>query len=154
MLAESAIPWPTSIHASIAWRHVGHSFHRVNCPCPEHGRNLNSQLSSAIFAPILPTEPEDHDETIDRFPVNGLISAVQNKHSVHQYLEIRLHSGGFLSSFSIFDIFAPENLKLNSITSNIFFLGHEKLLLYYYKCQAAVLSCQYQLQPGEAVCRT
>ena len=30
---------------------------RVNCPCPEQGRNLNSQLSSAIFAPILPTEP-------------------------------------------------------------------------------------------------
>ena len=34
---------------------------RLNCPCPEQGRNPNSQLSSAIFAPILPSEPEDHD---------------------------------------------------------------------------------------------
>ena len=28
----------------------------VNCPCSEQGRNLNSQLSSPIFAPILPTQ--------------------------------------------------------------------------------------------------
>ena len=34
-------------------------FGRVNCPCPEQGRNPNSPLSSAIFAPILPTEPEE-----------------------------------------------------------------------------------------------
>ena len=46
---------------------------RVNCPCPEQGRNPNSQLSIAIFAPILPTDPEDHDQTIHRVPVNGLI---------------------------------------------------------------------------------
>ena len=26
---------------------------RVNCPCPEQGGTLNSQLSSVIFAPIL-----------------------------------------------------------------------------------------------------
>ena len=36
-------------------------------------RNLNSQLSSSIFAPILPTEPEDHDQTIHKVSVNGLI---------------------------------------------------------------------------------
>ena len=46
---------------------------RVNCPCPEQGQNLNSQLSSALFVPILPTEPEDHDQAIHRVPVNGLI---------------------------------------------------------------------------------
>ena len=46
---------------------------RVNYPCPEQGRNPNSQLSSAIFAPILRTEPEDHDQTIHRVPVNELI---------------------------------------------------------------------------------
>ena len=46
---------------------------RVNCPCPEQGLYPNSQLSSAIFAPILPTEPEDHDQTIHRVPVNELI---------------------------------------------------------------------------------
>ena len=46
---------------------------RVNCPCPEQGRNPNSRLSSAIFARILPTEPENHDQTIHTVPVNGLI---------------------------------------------------------------------------------
>ena len=46
---------------------------RVNCPCPEQGRNLNSQLSSAIIPPALPTEPDDHDQTIHRVLVNGLI---------------------------------------------------------------------------------
>ena len=46
---------------------------RVNCPCPEQGQNLNSQHSSAISAPILPTEPEDHDQSIHRVPVNELI---------------------------------------------------------------------------------
>ena len=46
---------------------------KVNCPCPEQGRNPNSQLLSAVFGPILPTEPEDHDQTIHRVPVNGLI---------------------------------------------------------------------------------
>ena len=45
---------------------------RVNCPSPEQVRNLNSQLSSAISAPILLTESEDHDQTINRVPVNGL----------------------------------------------------------------------------------
>ena len=30
-------------------------------------------LSNAIFAPILPTEPEDHDQTIHRVPGNRLI---------------------------------------------------------------------------------
>ena len=50
-----------------------HLRYRINCPCPEQGQNLNSQLSGAIFAPILPTEPEDHDQTIHRFPVNGLM---------------------------------------------------------------------------------
>ena len=44
----------------------------VNCPCPEQGRNSNSQLSSAIYAPILPTEPKDNDQTIRRVPVNEL----------------------------------------------------------------------------------
>ena len=44
----------------------------VNCPCPEQGRNPNSQLSSAIYAPILPTEPKGNDQTIHRVPVNGL----------------------------------------------------------------------------------
>ena len=48
-------------------------FHRVNCPCPEQGGTPNSQLSSAIFAPILPIEPDDHDQIIHRVPVNGLI---------------------------------------------------------------------------------
>ena len=38
-----------------------------------HQRNQNSQLSSVIFAPILRTEPEDHDQTIHRVPVNDLI---------------------------------------------------------------------------------
>ena len=42
--------------------------YRVNCPCPKQGRN-----PSATFAPILPTEPEDHDQTIHRVTVNGLI---------------------------------------------------------------------------------
>ena len=46
---------------------------RVNCPWPEQGRNPNSQLLSAIFAPILPTEPEDHDH---RVSVNGLIEVL------------------------------------------------------------------------------
>ena len=46
---------------------------RVNCPCLEQGQNPNSQLSSAIFAPILQKEPEDHDQTIHRVPVNELI---------------------------------------------------------------------------------
>ena len=32
---------------------------RVNCPCPEQGRNPNSQLSSAISASILPLEPQN-----------------------------------------------------------------------------------------------
>ena len=41
---------------------------RVNCPCPEQGRNPNGQLSSVMFAPILRTEPEDHDQTIHRVP--------------------------------------------------------------------------------------
>ena len=45
---------------------------RVN-PCPEQGRNPNSQLSSVIFAPILRTEPKDRDQTIHRVSVNGLI---------------------------------------------------------------------------------
>ena len=47
--------------------------YRVNCPCPEQGRNPNSQLSNSVFAPILPTESEDHDQTIHRVPVNGLV---------------------------------------------------------------------------------
>ena len=46
---------------------------KINCPCPEQGRNPNSQLLSAIFAPILPTEPENHDPTIHRILVNGVI---------------------------------------------------------------------------------
>ena len=48
-------------------------YSRVNCPCPEQCRNPNSQLSSARFAPTLRTEPKDHDHTIHRVPVNGLI---------------------------------------------------------------------------------
>ena len=46
---------------------------RVNCPCPEQGRNPNSQLSSAISPSILPIEPQDHNQLIHRNPVNGLI---------------------------------------------------------------------------------
>ena len=34
----------------------------VNCHCPKQGQNLNSLLSSAIVAPILPTEPDDHNQ--------------------------------------------------------------------------------------------
>ena len=45
----------------------------VNCPCPEQGRNLNNQLSSAISDSILPIEPQDHNQTIHRNPVNGLV---------------------------------------------------------------------------------
>ena len=45
---------------------------RVNCPCPEQGRNPNSQLSSVISASILPIEPQDHNQSIHRNPVNGL----------------------------------------------------------------------------------
>ena len=41
----------------------------VNCPCPEQGRNLNSQLSSAISASILRIEPEDRIQLIHRNPV-------------------------------------------------------------------------------------
>ena len=33
----------------------------VKCPCPEQGRNPNSQLQSAMVAPILPTKPDNHD---------------------------------------------------------------------------------------------
>ena len=46
---------------------------RVNCPCPEQGRNPNSQLSSAISPSILPIEPQDHNQLIHRNPVNGLV---------------------------------------------------------------------------------
>ena len=52
---------------------VGISTYGVNCPCPEQGRNPNSQLLSAIFAPILPTEPEYHGRTIHRVPASGLL---------------------------------------------------------------------------------
>ena len=47
---------------------------RVNCPCPEQGRNPNSQLSSAISASIIPKEPEDHNQPIHRNPVNGFVT--------------------------------------------------------------------------------
>ena len=46
---------------------------RVNCPCPEQGRNPNRQLSSAKSAPILPTESEGCDQTVHRVPLNGLM---------------------------------------------------------------------------------
>ena len=52
------------------------STNRVNCPVPnrsEQGQNQNSQLLSIIFAPISRTEPQDHNQTIHRVPVNGLI---------------------------------------------------------------------------------
>ena len=49
----------------------------VNCPSPEQGRNSNSQLSSATFVPILPTEPEDCDHTIHGVPVNRLIGILR-----------------------------------------------------------------------------
>ena len=45
----------------------------VNCPCPEQGRNPNSQLSIAISASILPIEPQDHNQPVHRNPVNGLV---------------------------------------------------------------------------------
>ena len=37
---------------------------RVNCLSPEQGRNLNSQLSSAISASILPIESQNHYQPI------------------------------------------------------------------------------------------
>ena len=46
---------------------------RVNCSCPEQGRNPNSQLKSAISASILPIEPQDHNRPIHRNPVNGFL---------------------------------------------------------------------------------
>ena len=46
---------------------------RVNCPCPEQGRNPNNQLSSAISAPTLLIEPQDHNQPIHRNPVNSLV---------------------------------------------------------------------------------
>ena len=47
--------------------------HGLNRFKPEGGLNLPTLLSSTIFALILPTEPENHDQTIYRVPVNGLI---------------------------------------------------------------------------------
>ena len=49
------------------WGRVGK---RLNL---EQGQNLNSQLSTAISAPILPIEPQDHAWAIHRNPVNGLM---------------------------------------------------------------------------------
>ena len=54
-------------------KHCVNLWNRVNCPCPEQGLNPNSQLLSAIFAPILPTEPLDHGQTIQKVPMNGSI---------------------------------------------------------------------------------
>ena len=57
-------------------RDLGVKVPGANGPCPEQGQqgqNPNSQLSSVTLAPILGTEPEDHDQTIHRVPVNGLI---------------------------------------------------------------------------------
>ena len=34
---------------------------------------IEADIDIGIFAPILPTEPEDHEQTIHRVPVNGLI---------------------------------------------------------------------------------
>ena len=49
---------PTSIVGNRE-SHCSKSFPiRVNCPCPEQGRNMNSQFSSAIFAQTLSTELE------------------------------------------------------------------------------------------------
>ena len=48
-------------------------FDHLGWPCPEQGQNLNSQLSSAISASILPIEPQDHTQPICRNPVNGLV---------------------------------------------------------------------------------
>ena len=39
---------------------------RVNCPCPQQGRNPNSQLSSVISASNLPIEPQNHNQPIHR----------------------------------------------------------------------------------------
>ena len=36
-----------------------------------NGQNLNSQLSNAIFAQILPIEPQDQQQHIHRVLVNG-----------------------------------------------------------------------------------
>ena len=47
---------------------------RIKCPCPEQGRNPNSQLSSAMSASLLPIEPKDHSQPIHRNPVNGLVT--------------------------------------------------------------------------------
>ena len=46
---------------------------RVKYPCPEQGRNPNSQLSSAMSASLLPIEPQDHSQPIHRINVNGLV---------------------------------------------------------------------------------
>ena len=50
---------------------------RVKCPCPEQGRNPNSQLSSAMSASLLPIEPQDHSQPIHRINVNGLVMIFQ-----------------------------------------------------------------------------
>ena len=47
---------------------------RVNCLCPEQGRNPNSQLSCAISASILSIEPQDHNQSIHSNHVNGLVT--------------------------------------------------------------------------------
>ena len=39
----------------------------------EQGRSSNSQLSTAISAPVPPKEPQDHDQPIHRDPLNELI---------------------------------------------------------------------------------
>ena len=63
-----------SIHKWIVFVHLYlQTSYRVHCPCPEQGRNLNSQLSSAISASVLPIEPQGHHQTIHRNPVNGLV---------------------------------------------------------------------------------
>ena len=64
---------PTVIGLGLGQLKLSHSADIVNCSCPEQGQNPNSQLSIAIFAPMLPIEPGDHDQTIHRVPVKKLI---------------------------------------------------------------------------------
>ena len=49
--------------------------HSTQSKCPNlvQGRNLNSQLSTAISASILLIEPQDHHQPTHRGPVNGFI---------------------------------------------------------------------------------
>ena len=43
----------------------------------DHETAFLTLLSSAIFATLLPIEPQDHDQTIHKVPVNELIAILR-----------------------------------------------------------------------------